>query len=134
MTHIITGFTSYEQARSASAAVYNLARPNHLPNKPRDVARYALPVIAHPDGEQWALVVPADFYLPVHVDLRADPTLIQPDPVLLPWLAEPAGVPAWVAARERLDAASLLSQVVAATVLAPGDAGYDAWWPEDDEA
>lgn len=133
MTAIITGFTSLTQAEAASAAVYNLARPQHLPDKPRDVGRYALPRIAHPDGEQWGLLVPDDLDLPVHASLIADPTLVDPDPVILPWLAEPEELPAALASAGRVNAAFALSQVRADTVLRPGDAGWDDWWPADDE-
>lgn len=127
---LIIDFETETDALDVAAAIYNATRPTAT-KSPADAARHAFPAIRHPTTGRWALVAIAiDFA--VHDSLRADPSLIVPDPVLGPLIADAAAMVTALAQRERIDTAFVLSHVKPAALLAPGDEGYSDWFPAEE--
>lgn len=124
---LIVDFETETDALDVSAAIYDATRPTAIKSL-ADIGRHAFPAIQHPTTGRWALVaIPIDFA--VHASLRADPSLIQPDPVLGPLIADAAAMVAALAQRGRIDAAFVLAHVKPAAMLAPEDEGYSGWFP-----
>lgn len=128
---LIVDFETETDALDVAAAIYNATRPTAT-KSPADAGRYAFPAIRHPTTGRWALVaIPIDYA--VHASLRADPSLIQPDAVLGPLIADAAAMVTALAARERIDTAFVLAHVKPVAVLSPEDEGHDEWFPTSEE-